>query len=445
VNGRSRAAVASVLLAGFLGEAGYALLLLPLLQHFLVFERHFAPGAPGLVLGAYGLSRLVTQIPMGYVDEALNPRLLLGSGYLIVLVAGLLLWAPLPLAGLAVVAVIFGLGHALADPLLPAGLAAAVKVDGRGRVLSYLNLAQVAGLAVGLAGGAFITDLAPASVGFLTVAAAHALILPLLVFGAAPLFHRRRGIRGNPAGNMWRALSNEQVLEMLIAMFALALALNIVAPEISVYTVQRLHTSLHVMTLYLVPAAVAAVIALPLSGWLSDRYGRLPPLLAGAAMGAAAFLALSLVRSSWQAAIAAVFGAAGATLTLPASGAALLDVAGANNRALLLSGMMAAQGLAEAVGPLLGGVLTDAGGVAVAMAAAAAANWVAIPAATLFGSAPTPRGPGRVIPYTPLTRLISGANVKVHQRRATRGTGRMPVDAASSDERDGVAPGNRRD
>src|SRR5579864_9037601 len=96
-------AIGSVLAAGLLGELGYALLLLPLMQHYLVFERHLSAGAPGIVLGAYGLSRLIAQLPMGYLDDAFDARLAVGAGYLAVLLAGLALWAPLPTVALAMV------------------------------------------------------------------------------------------------------------------------------------------------------------------------------------------------------------------------------------------------------------------------------------------------------------------------------------------------------
>ncbi|HVC29776.1 MAG TPA: MFS transporter, partial [Steroidobacteraceae bacterium] len=407
--------------AGFFGEFAYALLLIPLLQHYLVFGRHLSVGLPGYVLAAYGFARLLAQVPLGGVADAIDHRLAVGIGYLTVLGAGLALWAPLPAAGLLAAAAVFGLGHALADPLIPAALAAGVSADERGRVLGLLNLAQVVGLVTGLAGGAFVAALAPAADGFLLVAAANALTLLLLIAGAASLLGRDTAKADDkPGASMWRGLLAERVIDILAVLFLLTLAANLLVPDLSLFAVQRLHSSLYVLTLYLIPASLAGVAALPAGGWLADRYGRPLPLIGGAAVGAIAIAALCYVRTPWEAGIAGVFGAAGLATTMPASNAALIDVADPEHRALLLSGMMAAQGSAEAVGPLLSGLLTQLGGAVLPFAGAAISLWLVVPGAVLFASAPHDGEPGEVVTYSPLTRFISRANIRAHAWRETR-------------------------
>lgn len=414
--GHRRTALGAVLAAGFLGEFAFALLMLPLLQHYLPVDRGLSIEVPGYILAAYGFSRLVTQVPLGAVADAIDRRLAVAAGYLAATLAGLAFWLPLPLVLLLAAAAVFGLGHALADPLVPAALAEGTTEDERGRILALLNLAQVAGLAAGLGGGAFVADLAPAAAGFLLVASANALTLLLLAVLAAPLLARRPRLipHSRRAHARRRVLVNERVGFLLAALFALALAANLLTPDLNPFVVQRLHSSLHVMTLYLAPAALAGVAALPLGGWLADRVGRLPPLLGGAAGGALALAALTHLREPWQAAVAAVFAAGGLALTMPASNAALLDVADPDHRALLLSGMMAAQGLAEAAGPFLGGLLILAGGAAAPFAASAVALWLVVPCTVFYASSPQGGGPGAVVPYTPLTRFLSRANIRAH-------------------------------
>jgi MFS family permease len=423
--GRVRAGpLAAVLGAGFFGEFAYALLLIPLLQHYLVFGRHLSVGLPGFVLAAYGFARLLAQVPLGGLADAIDHRLAVGIGYLAVLGAGLALWAPLPVAGLLLAAAVFGFGHALADPLIPAALAAGVGVDERGRVLGMLNLAQVIGLVVGLGGGAFIASLTPAAVGFLLAASANGLTLLLLVGGASSLLARAMPSDDTkPSQSIWRALLAERVIDILAVLFLLALAANLLVPDLSLFSVQRLHVSLYVLAIYLIPASLAGVAALPLGGWLADRYGRLLPLIGGAGVGAMAFAALSYVRAPWQAGVAGVFCAAGLAVTMPASNAAIVDIADPEHRALLLSGMMAAQGSAEAVGPLLSGFLTQLGGAVLPVAGAAVSLWLVVPGSVLFASSPYKGKPGEVVPYTPLTRFISRANIRAHAWRDSRQQG----------------------
>gem|GEM_PF-2478441 len=429
-----RVAIGAVLAAGLLGEFAYALLLFPLLQHYLVFDRRLGAGFPGYVLAVYGIARLATQMPLGGVADLLGRRLSVALGYSAVTLGGLLCWtpaAPVILSG----AVLFGAGHALADPLLPAALAEGVSVQGRGKVIALLNLSQVAGLVAGLAGGAFLTDLAPASVGFLTVTIANGATLALLGVAALPLLRPVRTSRGGRTALAWRALTDERAIDLFVALFLIALAMNLVMPNINLYSVRRLHRELHQLVPYLAPAAVVGVTALPFGGWLTDRAGRLPPLLIGSVLGTIGFAQLALAHGPIQAAIGAALGAAGLALTMPASNVALLDVAGPEHRALLLSGMMAVQGLGQAVGPLFGGLLTQVAGPALPFGAGAVALWLVTPFTVLFASAPHDGGPGQLVPYTPLTRFISRRHIARHERSS-------PADEAMArtaepNERDG--------
>ncbi len=434
-------AIGAVLAAGLLGEFAYALLLFPLLQRYLVFERGLGAGFPGYVLAAYGVARLATQIPLGGVADRLGRRLAVALGYGAVTLGGLLCWAPAAPAILCGAA-LFGAGHALADPLLPAALAEGVAVQGRGRVIALLNLGQVAGLVVGLAGGAFLTDFAPTAVGFLTVAAANGAALALLAIGALPLLRPVRRRPGERPAFAWRALTNERALDLFVALFLLSLAMNLVMPNVSLYSVRRLHRELHQLVPYLLPAALLGVAALPFGGWLTDRAGRLPPLLLGSLLGTVGFAQLALARGPAHAAVGAALGAAGLALTMPSSNVALLEVGRPEHRALLLSGMMAVQGLGQAVGPLFGGLLTQLAGPALPFGFGALALWLVTPFTVLFASAPRDGRPGEFVPYTPLTRFISRRHLARHQR-AEDGE-KLSAPAAQSGPDDGRRSGGAR-
>lgn len=418
-----RWAIGSVLAAGLLAEFSYALLLFPLIQHHLVFDRHLPVGYPGYALAAYGVARLVTQVPLGGVADGMSRRLAVTLGYAVVLVGGLALWLPGPIIVVLGAAALFGAGHALADPLLPAALSDSVAEEERGRVISLLNLTQVAGLAAGLTGGAFLVNLTPSAVGFIAATATNGLALLLLAAGAAPLLgyrpsaRRRAGVR-----TAFRELSNERALDIFLVLFLLSLAMNVVLPNIDLYSVSRLHEPLHELVPFIVPAAILGVAALPLGGYLSDRYGRLPPLLGGAILAAAGFLLLALAHHEGSVAVGAALAAVGLALTMPASNVAVLDIADVAHRALVLSGMMAVQGLGQAVGPLLGGVAAQRFGAPSSFLVGTAALLLCVPATVLFASTPHDGEPGQVVTYTPLTRWLSRANIRRHQRKAARET-----------------------
>jgi MFS family permease len=413
---RRTIAIGAVIAGGFLGEFAFAFLLLPLLQHYLPVVRHLGLGLPGYVLAVYGLARLAGQMPLGALADALDHRIAVSVGYLLVLIAGLIFWSPVPVAVLLIAAALFGLGHALADPIIPAALAESTEAGSWGRVLGLLNLSQVAGLVAGLAIGAFVADLAPSSAGFLLVALANGLALILLALPAGPLL-RRRGLPRSAYGRQARTVMrlSGRMGYLLATIFALALAVGMLTPDLDPFAVTRLHASPHVLTLYLLPAGVLGLAALPFGGWLADRLGRLPPMLAGAAVGALALALLTHIQQPWQAAIAAVFVASGLAVTMPASNAALLDEAQPERRAFLLSGMMAAQGLAQAAGPFFGGIVLGFGGASAPVAAAAVALWLCVPLAVLYASSPVEEGASVMVAYTPFTRFLSSANLRAHE------------------------------
>ena len=386
MNGRW--SVGAVLAAGLLAEFAYALLLFPLLQHDLVFNRGFSAAWPGYALAAYGIARLATQLPLGELADRLSRRAAVIVGYVVVLIGGLALWPEWPGPAVLAAAAVFGVGHALADPLLPAALSDGRPIDERGRLIGLLNLAQVLGLALGLGGGAFIVGLMPSAAGFAVVAAANGLALVLLTFVAAPLLrYRPRTSARTGWRTTLRALANTRVVDLYLVLFLLALAMNIILPNIDVYSVERLGRPLYRVVPWLIPAGLLGVAALPLGGWLADRFGRVPPLLAGVVLALAGFIQLGTTRDLAGAGIGAALAGGGLALTVPPSNTAVLDIADIRHRALVLSGMMAVQGLGQAVGPLLGGIIAQGVGVAAVFFIGAALLGVCVPVAGLFARA----------------------------------------------------------
>jgi MFS family permease len=90
------------------------------------------------------------------------------------------------------------------------------------------------------------------------------------------------------------------------------------------------------------------------------------------------------------------------------------------------------QGLGQSAGPLLGGVIAQTRGTAASFIVAAIILWLCIPATVLFAAAPHDGEPGEVVPYTPLTRLISRLSLRVHAARR-----------AERERRDAVAAGSK--
>jgi DHA2 family multidrug resistance protein len=104
---------------------------------------------------------------------------------------------------------------------------------------------------------------------------------------------------------------------------------------------------------------VAAAIMIPLSGWLADRYGRKKILLASAAGFTLASALCGIADSLPQIVLFRLLqGVCGAAL-VPQSQAVLLDINPPERHARAMTLWVMAVTLAPAVGPVLGGWLTD--------------------------------------------------------------------------------------
>ncbi len=433
-----RVVLAGAVLAGsFMSEFGFALLFLPLIQRYFPVDRHLSLAVPGYVLSAYGAARLVGQVPLGAVADSVDDRIVFATGYLIILVAGLVFWAPVPVAVLLLAAIAFGAGHALADPLIAPALVAHAEQGTHGRAMSLLSLTQVAGLGAGVGIGAFIVDLAPPAAGFTVDAVANGLALFFLVISGVRGVLRPEGqtllmtIRG------WHAaLTARPVLWLFGVFFALGLATNELSPDLTPFIERQLHSSLHIMVLYMIPTGLAGVGALWLGGWVADRAGRFLPLLAGAGIAAVAFAVLTQVSRPWEGALVGVFIAGGLAMTMPTSTAALLDEVPRHHAGLVIGGMMSVQGLAQAIGPFLGGLAIAGGGPQLPMGIAAAGCGLAVPLIVLYAGCR--RDGGRVIAgYRPFVRFFSRGR-RLAQTNAVRvASQRAESDPVNSERREG--------
>lgn len=123
----------------------------------------------------------------------------------------------------------------------------------------------------------------------------------------------------------------------------------VVAFDTDILTVQL------TLSVFLVGFAVAQLVYGP----LSDRYGRRPALIGGVAIYLAASVACALAASIDQLIVARVFQAVGACCGPVVARAVVRDVFGRERAATIFAYMSMAMALAPAVGPVLGGLLTE--------------------------------------------------------------------------------------
>ena len=109
------------------------------------------------------------------------------------------------------------------------------------------------------------------------------------------------------------------------------------------------------LSVFLVGFALAQLVYGP----LSDRYGRRPALIGGVSIYLAASLACTIAASIDQLIVARAFQAVGACCGPVVARAVVRDVYGRDRAATVLAYLSMAMALAPAVGPVLGGLLTE--------------------------------------------------------------------------------------
>ncbi|HVH09078.1 MAG TPA: MFS transporter, partial [Gemmatimonadales bacterium] len=159
-------------------------------------------------------------------------------------------------------------------------------------------------------------------------------------------------------------------LSLLMAVaFVDMIGLTLVLPLLALYAL-KLHASATTVGMLTASFPVAQLVASPVWGRVSDRYGRRPALLAGLAASAVAYVIFGLASSLWLLFVSRFVQGLGGGTTGVAQ-AYVADTMAPQERAKALGWLSAATSLGVLIGPVLGSVAFRAGAWAPGFVAAA--------------------------------------------------------------------------
>lgn len=351
---------AGVTILVFCTEAAHTLLYIPLLQSYLAGSLHWTPAFPGYALTAFGVTRLVTQVPAGRGVDRVGPRLgsLAGLG-LLLLAGALFAVVRIPLVFLGV-ACLYGVGSALLWPAIFTVAAGSYVEEHRGRLATAIQLAEAIGVGVGAGAGSLLVDRFGSGAGF-------ACYLGLIGLGLVLVLSARsrwlvQAAQSKPGWDLRSALRTPVPLNLALLGLTgalLTLAPNLLTPILRIYAIQNLGLHLHDLIPPLIPVAVIGGLAMVGSGAVSDRIGRTPVILVGLCTGAVGLWFVGASHALLPAVIAAGTGVAGYVATQPSWSAAIFDASVAEHRGAQFALIMVVQGLAEAMAPAIGGKVAE--------------------------------------------------------------------------------------
>ncbi|HUS83027.1 MAG TPA: MFS transporter [Dehalococcoidia bacterium] len=340
----------------FLWQASLGIFMLTLVQNYLPQQLNASTAFPGYALASYSLARFLWQMPAGWLADRFGRRLVLAIGIAVgIPVLGAMMLFPsghlfLVFSGL------YGLAAATMWPAFLAHVGDTNEPSQRGRVMYWLNIAQMLGLGAGVVVGMLLGDFVSYTAVFLACLALHGLALAVALRPVdGPVF-----IEPKKAAEKFQMRAFAKILKPRILILGgitlfLSLGIAVFTPTVGTYVKDVLHVQMSEMALLLVlPAGVAAAIAFRFSR-LADRFGRQLPLLVGLVVTALSLFALTLTHSPFIAVNLAVLAGLAYAVSVPAWCAAALDATQVHSRGLLLGALAAVQGLGGALGQAAGG------------------------------------------------------------------------------------------
>lgn len=337
----------------------------------------------GYLLAAYGGSRFLFEAPTGAISDRVERRVGILFGFALMLPAIALMSFARDEHTFLAFSAMLGFATAFFWPATYAMSADLYPPERRGKVIGFLNVAQLLGFGIGALAGAFLV-LGPSSAQFIVAGAAIAFAF---IAGLTTLPGYRHELRqvSNEERPSLRQVASLRMAWLSGIVFVSSIGTAMVVPAIRPFGEHNLGVSFDRLTIALIPAVIIGAALYVPAGHLADRIGRTIPMIAGQILVVFGLLVAAATGSIFVAATGATILFAGNVLTVPALNAAVMDLAPETHRGTLIGLSVALNGLGLAVGPAFGGIIVGqwgAPGVFRVAAAICAATAVSI---SLYG------------------------------------------------------------
>lgn len=314
----------------------------------------------GLTISAFGLARIIFDVPSGSLSDRVGRRPLIVSGILVFAVTGLLAAYAENIYHLVFARFLQGVGAAVFTTSAMAYVADVVPVSSRGRYLGYYQSSFFLGTAVGPALGGFLTGLGGIRMPFLALSALS-LIAALFAYASLAGAEARatsRGRGGTTAALARMLTSRSAMVANLAAIVTFLMIGGIRITAIPFYGDYLKFSELQI-GLVLSEIALINFIAIRWSGALVDKFGRKWSLFYGFVFaGVFAQLFTYSFDFASMMLVGAFFGVS-TSFILPAQATLAVDASDPNHRGLSLGVYRIFSDIGIILGPLATGELAD--------------------------------------------------------------------------------------
>ncbi|MGE0600464.1 MAG: MFS transporter [Dehalococcoidia bacterium] len=336
-------------------QVALGILLFATFQEWVPSELRAGDEWGGYLLAAYGGSRFLFEAPTGAISDRMERRIGILFGFALMLPAITFMAFARDERAFLAFSSMLGFATAFFWPATYAMSADLYPPERRGKVIGFLNLAQLLGFGIGALAGAFLV-LGPSSAQFIVAGSAIALAFLAGVTTLPGYRHELRHVSRAERPSL-REIASFRLAWLSSIVLASSIGLAMVVPAIRPFGENDLGVSFDRLTLALVPAVViGAALYIP-AGHLADRYGRTMPMIVGQFLVVGGLLIAASTGSIFVAAGGAILLFAGNVMTVPALNAAVMDLAPESHRGTLIGLSVALNGLGLAMGPALGGTI----------------------------------------------------------------------------------------
>ena len=343
----------------FLVQVAIGVILFATFQEFVPNELGARDAWSGYLLGAYGLSRFVFETPSGAISDRIERKLGLLVGFASMLPAIVLMATVQRVEAYLLFSAMLGVGTAFLWPAAYAISADLYEHHQRGKVIGFLNLCQLLGFGTGALSGALVVESQPGVMFVIALVAISSAWICVLVFVPAHRSGKLFGlIEHTRRPSVW-SIMTVRLAALSGLILAATAALAMVVPAIRPYGEDVLDRSFASLTLALTPALVLGALCFIPAGHMADRVGRSIPFIIGQALVVAGLLGVAATESLVLAVAGAFLVFVGNVFSVPAWNAAIMDLAPETHRGTLIGLTVAISGLGLAIGPFVGGQITD--------------------------------------------------------------------------------------
>ena len=350
----------TLVLAGSLARLGYQMARSPVLPRFAQ-DLGAAPELIGLIVAASTITGVVIKLPAGALSDILGRKRMMLLGCLFF--AGPPFLYPFVHGPSALLALRFlhGFSTAIFSPVASA-FVADLSARGRGEKLGWFASANDLGATVGpLLGGLLLFFTASYSVTYLVVGILG--LLPLTMIVRLPEDRNPRpagSTLGARSGQFWMGIREVASSRLVVIASMLEAAMYVgYGAFLGFFPPYARGIGLDDAQISLVMGAQLAttMLAKPLAGWLSDRVGRKPMILAGLFLCALMLPAVPALTSIWLLfPVSALFGL-GVAIVTPSTTALVADLVTTGRMGSAMGVFGTIWDCGEAAGPILAGVL----------------------------------------------------------------------------------------